>query len=106
MAAALAGAVLLCVAGAPPVLAQQDAPPPEPAEAPAAEAAPAPAGDPVAGRIGRLEEQIHDLQVMVGALTSLVKSKPDAVLPQESAGGAAGQAVSNATGLGLSLIHI
>jgi tol-pal system protein YbgF len=37
---------------------------------------------------------------MVGALTSLVKSKPDAVLPQESAGGAAGQAVSNATGLG------
>jgi len=88
LAAAVAGAVLLYVAGVPPVFAQQDAPPP------------APAGDPVAGRIGRLEEQIRDLQVMVGALTSLVKSKPDAVLPQESAGGGAGQAVSNATGLG------
>jgi tol-pal system protein YbgF len=100
LAAALAGAVLLSVAGVPPVLAQQEAPPPEPAEAPAAEAAPAPAGDPVAARIGRLEEQIHDLQVMVGALTSLVKAKPEAVLPQESAGGAAGQAVSNAAGLG------
>lgn len=100
MAAALTGAVLLCVAGAPPVLAQQDAPP-VPAEAPAADAAaPAAASDPVANRIGRLEEQIHDLQVMVGALTSLVKSKPEAVLPQESAGAAAGQAVSGAGGLG------
>ena len=101
MAAALAGAVLLCVAGAPPVLAQQDAPPPVPVEAPAADAAaPAAASDPVANRIGRLEEQIHDLQVMVGALTSLVKSKPEAALPQESAGAAAGQAVSGAGGLG------
>ena len=101
VAAALAGVVVLCVAGAPPGFAQQDAPPPVPAEAPAAEAAaPAAAGDPVANRIGRLEEQIHDLQVMVGALTSLVKSKPDAVLPQESASAGAGQAVSSAAGLG------
>ena len=93
--------MLLCVAGAPPVLAQQDAPPPVPAEAPAADAAaPAAASDPVANRIGRLEEQIHDLQVMVAALTSLAKSKPEAVLPQESAGAAAGQAVSGAGGLG------
>jgi tol-pal system protein YbgF len=101
LAAALAAAVLLCVAGAPPVLAQQDAPPPVPVEAPAADAAaPAAASDPVANRIGRLEEQIHDLQVMVGALTSLVKSKPEAALPQEGAGAAAGQAVSGAGGLG------
>jgi len=95
LAAALAGVVVLHVAAAPPGFAQQDAHPPV-AEA----AAPAAAGDPVANRIGRLEEQIHDLQVMVGALTSLVKSKPDAVLPQESASAGAGQAVSSAAGLG------
>lgn len=92
--------MLLSVAGAVPVLAQ-DAAPPAPPEAPAADAAaPAAAGDPVATRIGRLEEQIHDLQVMVGALTSLVKAKPEAVLPQESAPAAAGQGVSGAAGLG------
>lgn len=96
-ASAFAGAVLLFAAGT-PVLAQQDTPPPEP-EAPAAEAAPKAAGDPVAGRIGRLEEQIQDLQVMVGTLTSLLKSKPDAVLPQESAGADAAQGGSNAADL-------
>ncbi|MGC2408531.1 MAG: tol-pal system protein YbgF [Methyloceanibacter sp.] len=89
--------MLLFAAGA-PVFAQQDTPPPEPA--PAAEAAPPAAGDLIAGRIGRLEEQIHDLQVMVGTLTSLLKSKPDVVLPQESAAGDAAQGVSNAADLG------
>ncbi len=101
LANAWAGALLLLAAGAPPVFAQQDAPPPEPSEAPAAQAeAPAAPGDPVAARIGRLEEQIHDLQRMVGALESLVKSKPDAVLPQEAAGRDAAQGFNNAAGLG------
>lgn len=96
LAAALAGALLLLVAGAPPVFAQQDTPPPAPAGEAAAQAAPA---DPVAGRISRLEEQIGDLQVMIGTLESLVKSKPDAVLPQESVSGGDAPGVSNAAGL-------
>jgi tol-pal system protein YbgF len=94
---------LLLAAAASPVLAQDTAPP-EPAEAPAAEAAPpapsADQGDPVAARIGRLEGQIHDLQVMLSALESLVKAKPDAVLPQEAPGANTAQAFNNGAGLG------
>jgi tol-pal system protein YbgF len=102
---ALAGTVLLLAAGTSPVLAQQDdVSPPEPRQAQpneaAPQAAPAAPGDPVAARIGRLEEQIHDLQVMVAALESLVKAKPSAALPQESAGGDAAQNFNNGAGLG------
>jgi tol-pal system protein YbgF len=97
--------LLLAVGASSPVLAQRDeVPPPEPGQAQpdeaAPQAAPAAPGDPVAARIGRLEEQIHDLQVMVAALESLVKAKPDAALPQESASGNAAQNFNNGAGLG------
>ena len=36
---------------------------------------------------------------MVAALESLVKAKPDVTLPQENAGGEAGQSLGNAAGL-------
>ena len=52
-----------------------------------AKAAPGDASDSVAKRLGRLEQQMNDLQTMVAALESLVKAKPEAVLPQESAQG-------------------
>jgi len=51
-------------------------------------------GDSVANRIGRLEQQFLDLQVSVGTLETLLRAKPGAVLPQESAG--AGDAASSA----------
>lgn len=96
----LAGAVLLFALAATPGLAQQGGPPAEPQQAPP-EGAAAPAAVPAAqppDRIGRLEQQIADLQTMVAALESLVKTKPDAVLPQESAGDA-GQSLSNTAGI-------
>jgi tol-pal system protein YbgF len=40
--------------------------------------------DSAASRIGRLEQQFQDLQVSVGTLESLLRSKPGAVLPQEA----------------------
>jgi tol-pal system protein YbgF len=42
------------------------------------------AGDAVANRINRLEQQFQDLQVSVGTLESLLRSKPGSVLPQEA----------------------
>jgi len=93
-------AVLLFALAATPGLAQQGGPPAEPQQAPP-EGAAAPAAVPAAqppDRIGRLEQQIADLQTMVAALESLVKTKPDVVLPQESAGDA-GQSLSNAAGI-------
>ena len=57
-------------------------------------AAPAPTD-----RVGRVEQQIADLQAMVAALESLVKTRPDVTLPQEGAAGDAGQGVGNAAGL-------
>src|SRR5262245_3077347 len=80
--------------GAAQAFAQQAAPQAEPGEAPPAEAA-----EPAPDRIGRLEQQIADLQAMVAALESLVKAKPDVTLPQENAGGDAGQSPGNAAGL-------
>jgi TolA-binding protein len=102
LASVLAGALLLSLLAATPVLAQQEAPPqaaPQPlppaeGQAPAA-AAPAAPTD----RVGRLEQQIADLQAMVAALESLVKTRPDVTLPQEGAPGDAGQGVGNAAGL-------
>lgn len=41
------------------------------------------AGSDVQARVGRLEQQITDLQVAVGTLESLLKSKPGATLSQE-----------------------
>jgi TolA-binding protein len=102
LASVLAGALLLLLLAATPVLAQQEVPPqaaPQPlppaeGQAPAA-AAPAAPTD----RVGRLEQQIADLQAMVAALESLVKTRPDVTLPQEGAPGDAGQGVGNAAGL-------
>jgi tol-pal system protein YbgF len=99
LASPLTGVLLLVLAaGSTPAFSQQGTVSPE--------ARPAGEGEPIAGgaaagdRMGQLEEQIHDLQVMVGALESLVKSKPDAVLPQESAGGGTPQSLGNEAGLG------
>ena len=98
LANVLARAVLLLALAATPGLAQQGGPPAKPQQAPQ-EGVAAPAAPPAAqpsDRIGRLEQQIADLQAMVAALESLVKTKPDAVLPQESAGDAV---IGNATGI-------
>lgn len=74
----------------------------QPQAQPAAQAAPVAkpqGGDSVASRIGRLEQQFRDLQVSVGTLESLVRSKPGSVLPQEAAGPAPeGEASSAALG--------
>jgi TolA-binding protein len=103
LASVLAGALLLSLLAATPVLAQQDVPPqavpqqapPVEGQAPApAQAAPAPTD-----RVGRLEQQIADLQAMVAALESLLKTRPDVTLPQEGAAGDGGQGVGNAAGL-------
>jgi hypothetical protein len=102
LASVLAGALLLSLSGTAPVLAQEEQPPqavpqqapPAGAQAPVA-AAPAAPTD----RVGRLEQQIADLQAMVAALESLVKTRPDVTLPQEGAAGDAGQGVGNAAGL-------
>jgi hypothetical protein len=96
LATVLAEAALLLLLGAAQAFAQQAAPQADPQQATPAEAA-APAAPP--DRLGRLEQQIVDLQAMVAALESLVKAKPDVTLPQESAGGDAGQNVGNAAGL-------
>ncbi len=95
--ALLAGALAL---GAGAALAQQDPEQQQPRAAQAVQPKPAAgeAGDPVGSRLGRLEQQFNDLQVMVGTLESLVKSKPDAVLPQESAQGQGGSAAAAAQG--------
>ncbi|MGC1348082.1 MAG: hypothetical protein WA863_18745, partial [Methyloceanibacter sp.] len=77
----MAGVALLLLAAS-PGLAQQAEPPAEPQAAPPAEGE-APAAAPAPDRIGRLEQQIADLQTMVAALESLVKAKPDVQLPQE-----------------------
>lgn len=65
----------------------QDTPPPAeqgPAQAPAA---PASRSDSVGARLTRIEEKLSDLQVLVGALESFIRSKPGATLPQETTGG-------------------
>ena len=41
-------------------------------------------GDLVSARLGRLEDKVRDLQVMVGTLESLLRAKPGTVLPQEA----------------------
>jgi hypothetical protein len=79
-----------------PALAQQEAPEPLP---PAEGQAPAPVAAAPTDRVGRLEQQIADLQAMVAAIESLVKTRPDVTLPQEGAPGDAGQGVGNAAGL-------
>jgi len=40
--------------------------------------------DSVSTRLGRLEQKVRDLQVMVGTLESFVRAKPGTVLPQEA----------------------
>ncbi len=80
LAGAAAAALLIPFSGESPVLAQDD--PRQPSAMPQASA---PSGD----RVGRLEAEIADLQAMVAALQSFVKSRPDVTLPQEGASGAA-----------------
>jgi tol-pal system protein YbgF len=57
----------------------QDSPPAGPK--PAAKAR---GGDSVAARLGRLEEKVRDLQVMIGTMESMVRTRPGAVLSQEA----------------------
>jgi tol-pal system protein YbgF len=40
--------------------------------------------DSVSARLGRIEEKVRDLQVMVGTLESFVRAKPGTVLPEEA----------------------
>jgi tol-pal system protein YbgF len=49
-------------------------------------------GDSISARLGRLEQKVKDLQVLVGTLESFVSTKPGAVLPQEAAPAALGGA--------------
>ena len=101
LASVLAGALLLSLLAATPVLAQQDVPPQAvPQQAPPVEGqAPAAAAATPTDRVGRVEQQIADLQAIVAALESLVKTRPDVTLPQEGAASDAGQGVGNAAGL-------
>jgi tol-pal system protein YbgF len=57
---------------------------PAPAPAAASTATPQQAGDPLASRVGKLESQITDLQVMIGTLESLLREKPSATLQHET----------------------
>src|SRR3989337_2583831 len=75
---------LLLSLSALPSLAQDDLPPAEEAPEPQpAQIVKPQGGDSMGARLGRLEEKIRDLQVMVGTLESFVRAKPGAVLPQE-----------------------
>jgi tol-pal system protein YbgF len=67
----------------PPCVAQEN--PPQAEQAPAPEPAKAQGGPSIGARLGRLEEKIKDLQVMVGTLESFVRAKPGVVLRQEAA---------------------
>jgi hypothetical protein len=101
LASVFAGALLLSLFAATPVFAQQEElPQAEPQQAPPAEAqAPQPAPAAPTDRVGRLEQQIADVQAMVAALESLVKTRPGVTLPQEGAPGDAGQGIGNAVGI-------
>jgi tol-pal system protein YbgF len=85
----LTAAVLLSLAAL-PSFAQENEPqgwPPPAEEAPEAQPAPAAkpqGGDPVSARLGRLEEKMQGLQVMIGTLESFIRIKPGTVLPQEA----------------------
>ena len=67
----------LLVAGLAAPAFAQDSPEPKPA-------AKAQGGDSIAARLGRLEEKVRDLQVMIGTMESLVRTTPGAVLSQEA----------------------
>lgn len=78
----MAGLLFACLPAL-PCFAQENPPQAEWAPAPAPQAKAQ--GDlSVGARLGRLEEKIRDLQVMVGTLESFVRAKPGAVLPQEA----------------------
>ena len=98
----MASALLPILLAATPAPAQEEQPPQAvPQQAPQAGAQAPTAAAPAAptDRVGRLEQQIADLQAMVAALESLVKTRPDVTLPQEGAAGEGGQGVGNAAGL-------
>jgi hypothetical protein len=98
LATVLAGAVLLLLPAASPVFAQQGEPPAQ-AQPPGAPAPAAAHAAELPDRISRLEQQVADLQTMVVALESLAKARPDVQLPQEGAGGDAGQNFGPAAGM-------
>ena len=87
---ALAVAALLAGLAPAETRAQATSPAPgQAAPAAAAAASPAPAtpqqgSDSVASRVGKLEGQISDLQVMIGTLESLLREKPGATLQHEA----------------------
>jgi hypothetical protein len=97
LARVLARSLLLSLIAGTPVFAQQQAVPQQ--APPAGAQAPAAAAPPPTDRVGRLEQQIADVQAMVAALESLVKTRPDVTLPQEGAAADSGQGVGNAAGL-------
>jgi tol-pal system protein YbgF len=80
LAFALSAALLAVSLPVGQAFAQQD--PPQPA-------AKAQGGDPVGARIGRIEDKLGDLQVQVGTLESLMRAKPSARLPEETAAASA-----------------
>jgi tol-pal system protein YbgF len=61
----------------------------------AQEGSPQDGNDSISTRLGRLEQKVKDLQVMVGTLESFVSAKPGAVLPQEAAAAAQGQSAGD-----------
>ncbi|MEZ0277793.1 MAG: hypothetical protein ACAH04_01145 [Methylibium sp.] len=93
---ALAVAALLAGLAPAETRAQATSPAPgQAAPAAAAAASPAPAtpqqgSDSVASRVGKLEGQISDLQVMNGTLESLLREKPGATLQHEASNKSAG----------------
>jgi len=78
---ALTAGLLLLSLNALPSFAQENEPQ---GWTPAAEAPKPQGGDPVSDRLGRLEEKMQGLQVMIGTLESFIRTKPGTVLPQEA----------------------
>jgi tol-pal system protein YbgF len=78
-----AGLFLACLAVA-PAFAQDDPPQAEPDRAAGPSKPKGQGSDSVSSRLGRLEDKVNGLQVMVGTLESFIKAKPGTVLPQEA----------------------
>jgi tol-pal system protein YbgF len=86
LAFALSAALLIVSLPAAQAVAQQSPPQPEQGSlSPSAPTAKAQGGDSVGARIGRIEDKIGDLQVLVGTLESFIRAKPGATLPVETA---------------------
>jgi len=85
LAFALSAALLIVGLPAAQAVAQQSLPQPEQGSpSQSAPTAKAQGGDSVGARIGRIEDKIGDLQVLVGTLESFIRAKPGATLPVEA----------------------